>query len=149
MPKGVRTFCLKGVRPFCLKGVRPFRLKGCDPLYYLCIRGNNQRIIDGLHPERASHAEESIRPCKYHAKEKKRQEGWLNIIKNIRGILNGTGHAKAARCEAGLFPAPAGTLLRLPGRTGLPTGLPPSFSSLNNRQHTEYRHKPMRHIGDE
>ena len=28
--------------------------------------------------------EEGVRPCKYHAKEKKHRERWLNIFKNIR-----------------------------------------------------------------
>ena len=48
-------------------------------------------------------------------------------VPNVRGVLNGTGHAKAARRKTGLFPAPADTLLRLPGRTGHIGGAPSSF----------------------
>ena len=48
-------------------------------------------------------------------------------VPNVRGVLNGTGHAKAARRKTGLFPAPADTLLRLPGRTGYIGGAPSSF----------------------
>ena len=63
-------------------------------MYYLCIQGNNQCIRDGLHPERASHAEESIRPCKYHAKEKKRQESWLNIFNKYPQVHGENSHLR-------------------------------------------------------
>ena len=102
LPKGVRPFCLKGVRPFCLKGVRPFCPKGCDPFAQRgatpCTFHMHRVIVNALSP---IHTQPDIpcqgghSTCKYHAKEKKHREGWLNIF----NVLLAEVDAKASRTE--------------------------------------------------
>ena len=41
-----------------------------------------------LASDRASHVKEDVRPCKYHAKEKKRWKDWLNIFKRLFQATN-------------------------------------------------------------
>ena len=95
LPKRVRPFCLKGYDPFAQRGATLLPKRGTILLLKrgltLLPKGVRHLMPSAIYrvtinslgrpaSNRASPPEEAVRPCKYHAKETKRRENWLNMF---------------------------------------------------------------------